>query len=287
MNTYKDKFNFYLHSFLNELVVIFPENKEVFEKNYKEVIENKNLDSDKFAIEYMTVMNLYHEDIAKKNDKLFKGDKEIFLLKEVDFRNLWAKDLSDSTRENLWKYLQTLYVLGKKIVTDDDDVSNMLNELNFNSGMGNTEMDEMKQMMENMAKISQNVDKHNEEGISDLFNNGIISDIAKELTNELDIDKMDVGDPKNMNEAFNNIMGGNGGSNFFDLINKVGQKIQNKVEKGEINQGDLINEAQKMMGGLKNPEQMAKSMRQHNSGRNSTRDRLRKKLEKRNLESNK
>tara|TARA_B100000768_G_C11228387_1_gene353920 strand:+ start:405 stop:1256 length:852 start_codon:yes stop_codon:yes gene_type:complete len=282
MNTYIGKFNFYLNSFLNELIVIFPENKSCFEKNYQEIIDNKESVNETYIKDYMDKISEYHSDIAKKNDKLFKSDKEIYLLKDIDFRDLWSKDLSDTTRENLWKYLQTLYVLGKKIVTSDDEVSNMLDELN-SENIPEPEFDEMKQMMENMSKITQNVKK--DENINDLFNNGIISDIAKELTNEIDISKMDVGEPKNMNEAFNNIMGGSGGNNFFDLINKVGQKIQNKVEKGEINQGDLINEAQKMMGGLKNPEQLARNMKQQNNS-NPTRNRLRKKLEKRNKESN-
>ena len=47
-------------------------------------------------------------------------------------------------------------------------------------------------------------------------------------------------------------------SKFLQFNIKVGEKIQNKVESGQINQGDLISEAQKMMGGLRNPEQMAK-----------------------------
>ena len=114
--------------------------------------------------------------------------------------------------------------------------------------------------------------------VENLFNNGIISDIAKELTNELDLDKMDMGNPQNMNEAFSNIMGGGGGTNFFNLISKVGEKIQSKVESGQINQGDLINEAQKMMGGLKNPQQMAQNMR-GGKGKEATKDRLRRKLE--------
>ena len=84
-------------------------------------------------------------------------------------------------------------------------------------------------------------------------------------------------------------MGGGGGNNFFDLISKVGQKIQTKVESGQINQGDLIKEAHQMMGGLKNPEQIAKSMagQRNQRGKESTKDRLRRKLEeKRAKEAN-
>merc|ERR1712118_544924 len=99
--------------------------------------------------------------------------------------------------------------------------------------------------------------------MKNLFEGGIISDIAKELTGELDLNNLNIGEPKNMNEAFNNIMGGGqgGNNNFFNLINKVGEKIQNKVQSGEINQNDLMNEATKMMGGLKNPDKMAKILK--------------------------
>jgi len=140
----------------------------------------------------------------------------------------------------------------------------------------------MMDMINNMSKITDE-NRQNDTGVENLFNNGIISDIAKELTNELDLDKMDMGNPKNMNEAFSNIMGGGGGNNFFNLISKVGEKIQSKVEKGQINQTDLINEAQKMMGGLQNPQQMANAMKKNmggNRGKESTRDRLRRKLDK-------
>ncbi len=121
-----------------------------------------------------------------------------------------------------------------------------------------------------------------ENEMKNLFEGGIISDIAKELTTELDINNLNIGDPKNMNEAFANLMGGGGQNNFLNLITKVGEKIQTKVESGEVNQGDLMKEATKMMGGLKNPEKMANIMknRQQQHG-GATRDRLRKKLEQR------
>ena len=76
-----------------------------------------------------------------------------------------------------------------------------------------------------------------------------------------------MGNPQNMNEAFSNLMGGGGGgqNNFFNLVTKVGEKIQNKVQSGQVNQGDLMKEAQKMMGGLKNPEKMANILKLNNS----------------------
>ena len=108
METYNEKFNFYLGTFLKELLTIFPEHKELLEKNYSEVLENENLSSDKYVKEYMLVVSPYHTDISQKNNKLFLGDTELKFLKDLDFRELWTKDLSETTRENVWKYLQTL-----------------------------------------------------------------------------------------------------------------------------------------------------------------------------------
>ena len=280
MATYLEKFNFYLKSFLNELVTIFPEYEQNINDNYSDVLTQDSIASDVYVKEYMDNVSPYHTDIAQKNNQLFLGDQELRFLRNLDFRDLWTKDLSDSTRENIWKYLQTLYVLGRKIVASDDDVNEMLNQLNSNDEENlKKHQEEMMDMINNMSQMTQDPNEAPKTSpeVENLFNNGIISDIAKELTSELDLEKMDMGNPKNMNEAFSNIMGGGGGNNFFNLISKVGEKIQKKVETGAINQGDLIKEAHQMMGGLKNPEQMAKAM--NRKGKESTRDRLRRKLE--------
>ena len=66
MNTYIGKFNFYLNSFLKELIVIFPENKTCFEKNYQEIINNKESVNETYIKDYMDKISEYHSDIAKK-----------------------------------------------------------------------------------------------------------------------------------------------------------------------------------------------------------------------------
>ena len=78
-----------------------PEFSEIITSNYKDVLEDKNLKDDKYAKEFMTSIDKYRTEIAEKNDKLFKGEESVFLLNGVDFKELWCKDLSDSTRENI------------------------------------------------------------------------------------------------------------------------------------------------------------------------------------------
>ena len=301
--TYSEKFNYYLSLFLKEIINIFPEFKDTIANNYQELLDlgDKQCNSDTYVKYYMDVIKPYHSDIAKKNDKIFKGLEEVKLLQDLDFRNLWSKDINDNTRENIWKYLQTLIVIGKKIIGNDEELDDMLNKFtkistseenapNSENDGNNVESseqpeDEMLNMLKNMSTMTQNPDEDfpdtSEGEMKNLFEGGIISDIAKELTSELDINNLDIGEPKNMNEAFSNLMGG-GQNNFFNLITKVGEKIQRKVESGEVQQGDLMKEATKMMGGLKNPEKIAnimKNKQQQQGG--ATRDRLRKKLEER------
>lgn len=296
--TYTEKFNYYLSLFLKEVINIFPEFQEIISKNYQELLDlgDNQCNSDTYVKYYMDVIKPYHSDIAKKNDKIFKGLEEIHLIQDLDFRNLWSKDINDNTRENIWKYLQTLIVIGNKII-GNDDLDEMLAKFKKNNEESEesennsvSEDDEMLNMLKNMSTMTQNPDEDfpdtSEGEMKNLFEGGIISDIAKELTSELDINNLDIGEPKNMNEAFSNLMGG-GQNNFFNLITKVGEKIQKKVESGEVKQGDLMQEATKMMGGLKNPEKIAnimKNKQQQQGG--ATRDRLRKKLEERKNKGN-
>lgn len=295
--TYIEKYNFYLSTFLNELNVVFPEYKELITKNYGDILENNNSNTDVYVKEYMDIARNINSNIAKKDDSIFKGVEELNLLRDIDFRNLWAKDINDKTRENIWKYLQTLYVIGKKIVGDDNEIDNLIkdftqgNDKNVEDLKNDTE--DMMNMLKNMSTLEQDPNDNSETSdgdLTNLFEGGIISDIAKELTNELNLDNLDMGNPSNMNEAFSNLMGGGSGGgqgNFFNLVTKVGEKIQNKVQSGQINQGDLMQEAQKMMGGLKNPQQMANIMKnKHQQQGGSTRDRLRRKLEERQNKKN-
>jgi len=300
--TYTEKFNYYLSVFLKEMTTIFPEYQENINTHYGDLLnsESESCNSEKYVKGYMTVIKPYHSQIATKDDKIFKGVDSINLLQSIDFREVWTKDINDNTRENIWKYLQTLIVIGKKVVGDDNEIDSLLEKFKTdavesvenNKESSDNGEDEMLSMLKNMSTLTQDPEESlpdtSESEMKNLFEGGIISDIAKELTTELDLENLDMGDPKNMNEAFANLMGGGGGggqNNFFNLITKVGEKIQNKVQNGEVQQGDLMKEAQKMMGGLKNPEKIAnimKNKQQQQGG--STRDRLKKKLEQRQQE---
>ena len=84
----------------------------------------------------MTVIKPFHSAIATKDDKIFKGLTEINILTDIDFRSLWTKDINQNTRENIWKYLQTLIVIGKKVVGDDEEIDTLLKKFNTAGSAG-------------------------------------------------------------------------------------------------------------------------------------------------------
>ena len=71
--TYIEKYNFYLSTFLNELNVVFPEYKELITKNYGDILENNNSNTDVYVKEYMDLARNINSNLAKKDDSICKG----------------------------------------------------------------------------------------------------------------------------------------------------------------------------------------------------------------------
>ena len=107
---------------------------------------------------------------------------------------------------------------------------------------------ELLDMIKNLS-TNTNADSNIDE---DFIDNSLIGNLAKELSDELDMSSMNI-DPENTNnvgDVFSNLLSGENPMKFMNLIQTVGDKINNKVSSGDLNQDDLINEAGKMMGAL-------------------------------------
>jgi len=160
---------------------------------------------------------------------------------------------------------------------------------------------EILNMLKNLSK--ENKDKPLPENI---FENGLIGKLAQELSDEINLDDMNLGVDENTNvdDIFSKLLSGNNPMKFMNLLQTVGSKIQNKVQNSDLDQGALVEEATKMMAGLQggqnslfdnllrqagNMAGAAQNQEANNTGNdnrghgssNPTRDRLRRKLEKR------
>lgn len=127
--TYLDYFNYYLKEFLNEIITKFPEFKQNVLSNYRAFLEGKEPKNDMYVKYFYTKINNYLIPIAKKDVSLFNNTGIVFL-EGVDFNLLWNHRMNnDENRVAIWKYLQLLMLLGRKIVPDHKEIVDMLKKV--------------------------------------------------------------------------------------------------------------------------------------------------------------
>lgn len=82
----------------------------------------------------------------------------------------------------------------------------------------------------------------------DFLNNTKIGELAKEISNSIDTEKLNMSNPEDLMNMGNLFSGSN--NMLGDIIQTVGTKITQKIQNGEINQEELMGEAMNMMGSL-------------------------------------
>jgi hypothetical protein len=78
-----------------------------------------------------------------------------------------------------------------------------------------------------------------------MLENSKIGSLAKEISEEIDIKDLKIDSPEQLLD-FKNLTGSN--NILGDIVTKVGSKIKNKIDRGEISQTDLVNEAMSFVG---------------------------------------
>jgi len=127
--TYLDYFNYYLKEYLNELVNTFPETREPILSNYRPLLESANSKNDIYAKCYYTKINNFLTQIATKDETLFETSGKIFI-EGVDLYSIWNhNDATTENRNAIWKYLQILMILGRKIMPNHKEIVEMLNKV--------------------------------------------------------------------------------------------------------------------------------------------------------------
>ena len=288
-------FNSTLKLFINNILKIYPEYKETLDEYYGELLELDNCNDDKYVKRFMRKFSDNKELISAKNNDLFNDT--ICFLKNIDFKEIWENEKTDeSIKKTIWDYLQTLFVIGDTIISDTDRIKSLVESLKKkrdNEPLDENINPENKELLDMLQSLSENKDAPKE----DMLSNGLIGNLAKELASDINLDDMNLNmDDENANigDIFGKLMSGDNPMKFMNLIQDVGKKIQTKLTSGNVNQGDLLNEAQNMMGMLGNNNPLfdnllntaKKEMADANppnspSYDNPTRDRLKKKLEAR------
>lgn len=127
--TYLDYFNYYLKEFCNELINNFPETQQLLLANYRPLLEGRDDKNDFYAKCFYTKINNYLAPIAKREVELFQSSGKVFI-EGVDLHTIWnASSCTEVHHTAIWKYLQILMLLGRKIIPNHQEIVNMLQKV--------------------------------------------------------------------------------------------------------------------------------------------------------------
>jgi len=127
--TYLDYFNYYLKEYLNELINTFPETQQPILANYRSLLEGRDDKNDLYVKCFYTKINNFLSPIAKRDSTLFETQGKVFI-EGIDLYNIWNNSIAnEQTRTAIWKYLQILMILGRKIIPNHKEIVDMLQKV--------------------------------------------------------------------------------------------------------------------------------------------------------------
>ena len=262
MDEIPEGFDKIIDDFLNDINNTFPElNDDI------QILRNKKTENLKGIYDYCKEHFPKHFfNILYKNEDIFND--ELILLPNMDFRKIWVEDISDNTKEVIWKYLQLILfsVIGdindsnmfgnntsKLFEAIDEDalkkkLEETINQMSNMFDMSNNEMPNFQESFKDMSGVNMNNLPNPEElhnHISDLMDGKIgklANEIAEETAKELDID---LEDTSNLGDVFQKLFKNPG--RLMSMVKKVGGKIEDKIKSGEIKESELMEEAKSLM----------------------------------------
>ena len=253
--------------FIRDLSKVFPEIKNSLYRNYEDcLVDGSKCLSDFPKVKrFLELIGDYEKYIVDKNLEFF--DLEVEFLEEIQFNRIWEKNISNKTRENIWKYLQTFQLISINLKSGE-----ALNAVLEGDKIDKSTLKDLKKMQ----KLSEDVQSKakSEEGENELDNmlGGLmdsgIGEIAKEVAQGLDVESMfgNVDENSNPMELMAQLMNPDKMGAIFNNINSVMEK---KMANGELTQDGLKKEAEGMMGQMgENPmfKNMMQQMGENNMG---------------------
>jgi hypothetical protein len=129
---YIKTFNQIMDEFFNELIEIFPEESKIkVQYNLFQTLCKTNIR--KPCNEFMIGSIPYLEKIAMRDEEFFIGVEQPKLLKSMNFNNLWLSGLSDNSKNAIWKYIKSFFIIGSKAVEMPQETVPLINYIINNS----------------------------------------------------------------------------------------------------------------------------------------------------------
>ena len=283
-----EEFSKVIKDFVGDLKTTFPEYDSLISKWWKDksvfaYIENEEERNKAIEASEITSTKLVFSfcqkklpprffDILYKNEDIFKPDYEgdTEFLPHIHFKNLWQFDLSQTTRDTIWKYLQLIMfaIVGslnnKEAFGDSAKMFEAINQDEFKN-----KLEETLTQMQGFFDMSGNLGETGKtEGEGPNLNTGFMpnandiqdhitgmlegklgklaKEIAEETAEGLNMDMENVTDVK---DVFQQLI--KNPTKLMGLVKSVGDKLDTRIKSGEIKESELIAEASELMNKMK------------------------------------
>ena len=122
-------FNTMLLQFCDELITTFP-NEPNFKKYKSKIDKFATLTPRKVVTMYMNSMSPHAPKLMAKDESLILVDSEdIKFLADLHVKTHWTPELSSGTKDAIWQYLQTLYIIGSTISMLPDETLTAIEDM--------------------------------------------------------------------------------------------------------------------------------------------------------------
>lgn len=282
--TIPEEFTKIIKDFVSDILITFPEYQPIIDKWWKpqdfSQIEDEDTRNEAILLDaqqkmqslFDHCMRVFPErffDILYQKSEIFDADSQVNteFLPGISFKYLWQCDISDKTRETIWKYLQMVLICiigsvkDKSALGDTSKLFDAINEDEFKSKLEET-LGNMQNIFENMTKEEGSTDGEPMPGFNmpsadDIHGHlhsmmgGKLGDLAREIAEEtsqnLNIDMEGATDVK---DVFQKLFSSPG--KLMGMVKNVSEKLDSKMKSGEISQNELMTEASEMLNKMKN-----------------------------------
>ena len=266
-----DEFYKIINDFTSDIVITFPEYSGLISKWWNRpsnnVEESKKKES---LLVFRHCVKIFPErffDILYKNVDMFKEESDVSteFLPGIVFKQLWILDISDKTKETIWKYLQLILfsVIGSVHSTSElGDTAKLFEEINEEELK--KKLEETLEGMQNLfetKKDSSGMDSNinmenmpNAEQLHEHINSmmggklgKLALELAEDTAKDLNLDMDNTGDAK---DVFQKLFKNPG--KMMNMVKNIGSKIDEKIKSGEIKESELMEEGVELLNKMKN-----------------------------------
>jgi hypothetical protein len=265
-----DEFYKIVNDFTSDIVITFPEYSGIISKWWNRPSNNVEESRKKESLfVFRHCVKIFPErffDVLYKNVDMFKEESDVSteFLPGIVFKQLWILDISDKTKETIWKYLQLILfsVIGSVHSTSQlGDTAKLFEEINE---------DELKKKLEETLEGMQNLfettsspgtdsninmeNMPNAEQLHEHINSmmggklgKLALELAEDTAKDLNLDMDNTGDPK---DVFQKLFKNPG--KMMNMVKNIGSKIDEKIKSGEIKESELMEEGMELLNKMKN-----------------------------------